>query len=60
MNVPNKLESLFLASLPNLAYCLQARPGAYPRIEHMKNSCLGYAWKNYTWLEMFPRGKYTN
>ncbi len=32
----NKLERLCLASLSSLAECLRVRPGAYPRIEHLK------------------------
>ncbi len=29
-----------MASLPSLFYCLQVRPGAYPRVEYMKSSSL--------------------
>jgi hypothetical protein len=33
---------LSLASLPSLVYCWWARPGAYPRVEHLKGSSIGY------------------
>ncbi len=35
----NKREHLFLASLSNLVQCLWVRPGAYPRVEHLKGAC---------------------
>jgi hypothetical protein len=35
-NVGNKLECLSVASLYALVQCLSARPGAYPRVEHLK------------------------
>jgi hypothetical protein len=38
MNFRNKLECLSLAGLSKLAYCLQVRPGAYPRLEHLKGT----------------------
>jgi hypothetical protein len=34
---------LSLASLSNLVYCLWARPGAYPIVEHPKGSSIGKA-----------------
>jgi hypothetical protein len=34
----NKLERLSQASLSRLAYYLWARPGAYPRVDHLKGS----------------------
>ena len=43
MNFHNKLECLSLASLSSLVYCLWARSGAYPRVEHLKNSSIGLA-----------------
>jgi hypothetical protein len=39
-NVCNKLECLSLAGLYSLVYCLSARPGAYPSVEHLLE-CLG-------------------
>ncbi len=39
----NKLERLSLASLSSLVYGLWARPRAYPRVEHLKDSSIGYA-----------------
>ncbi len=30
-------KCLSLASLPSLALCLWVRPGAYPRVEHLKS-----------------------
>jgi hypothetical protein len=33
-------SSLSLASLSSLVYCLWARPGAYPRVEHLKGSSI--------------------
>jgi hypothetical protein len=43
MNFRNKLECLSLRSLSSLVYCLQAMPGAYPRLEHLEGSPLGQA-----------------
>ncbi len=40
---PNKLECCLLSSLSSQAYCLRARPGAYPRVEHLKGVSLGWA-----------------
>jgi hypothetical protein len=37
----NKLECLSLASLSSLVYFMWARPGAYPRVEHLKDASLG-------------------
>ncbi len=37
------LECLSLATLSSLAYSLQSRPGAYPRVEHLKVSSIGWA-----------------
>jgi hypothetical protein len=39
----NKLERLSLAGLSSLFYCLRVRPGAYPRVEHLKDVSLGQA-----------------
>jgi hypothetical protein len=39
----NKLECLSLASRSSLVYCLLARLGAYPRVEHLKGSSIGQA-----------------
>jgi hypothetical protein len=59
MNFRNKLESFLLASISNPIYCLRARPGAYPRMEHLKGVSLGQApailantilsWKGLPW-----------
>ncbi len=38
-----KLDRLFLVSLSSLVYCLWARPGAYPRVDHLKGVSLGQA-----------------
>jgi hypothetical protein len=38
-----KLEFLSLASLSSLVYFLWARPGAYPKAEHLKGSSIGQA-----------------
>jgi hypothetical protein len=43
MNASNRLERLFLAGFSNLLLCLRARPGAYPRVEHLKGAFLAYA-----------------
>jgi hypothetical protein len=43
MHFHNKLECLLLASLSGLVYCLWARPGAYPRVEHLKGVSLWQA-----------------
>jgi hypothetical protein len=40
-NFRNKLECLLLASLSSLVNCLWARPGAYLRVEHLKDVSLG-------------------
>jgi hypothetical protein len=37
----NKIGCLHLASLCKLVYCLWERPGAYPRVEHLKGVSLG-------------------
>jgi hypothetical protein len=34
----NKLECLSLPSLSSLVYCLLAKPGVYPIVEHLKGS----------------------
>jgi hypothetical protein len=41
-NFCNKLECLLLASLSNLVHCLLERPGAYPRVEHIKVTSFGW------------------
>ncbi len=38
-----KLVRLSLPSLSSLVYCLWARPGAYPWVEHLKGSSIGHA-----------------
>ncbi len=43
MDVNNKLYCFSLASCSSLVYCLWARPGAYPRVEHLKGSSIGKA-----------------
>jgi hypothetical protein len=43
MDFHNKLECLSLARLSSLVYSLWARPGAYPRVEHLKGSSIGQA-----------------
>jgi hypothetical protein len=40
-NFHNKLECFILVSLSSLVYCLGARPGAYPRVEYLKDVSLG-------------------
>jgi hypothetical protein len=40
MNVHNELECA-LKNLSNLVQCLGVRPGAYPRVEHLKGVSLG-------------------
>jgi hypothetical protein len=42
MKGANKLECLFLAGFPS-PVCLWARPGAYPRVEHLKDALLRLA-----------------
>jgi hypothetical protein len=42
-NFYSKLEQLPLAILSSLVYCLQVRPGAYPRVENQKGASLGQA-----------------
>ncbi len=38
------LKCLSLAILSSLlVYCLRARPGVYPRVEHLKGSSIGWA-----------------
>ncbi len=54
-------QRLSLARLSSLAYCLWAKPGAYPRVEHLKGSSIGEAPalpKNKTILETHCRGKF--
>jgi hypothetical protein len=34
---------LSLASISSLVYCLWARQGAYPRVEYLKGSPIGYS-----------------
>jgi hypothetical protein len=55
----NRLERLSLASLSSLVLCLGVRPGAYPRVEHLKCASLGsgLTHKNYTILERLARDK---
>ncbi len=40
MDFHNKLECLSLATISSLVYCLWVRPGAHPRVEHLKCSSL--------------------
>jgi hypothetical protein len=42
-NGPNMLECLFLARLYGLVLCLWVRPGAYHRLEHLKDASLRLA-----------------
>jgi hypothetical protein len=44
----NKLECLSLASVSRLAYCLWARPGAYPRVDHLSRLLPYLQTLNYT------------
>ncbi len=39
----NKLECLSLAIRSSLVLCLWVRPGAYPRVQHLKGASLGSA-----------------
>jgi hypothetical protein len=43
MNVNYKLDCVSLAILSTLVYCLRVRPGAYPRVEHLKFASLRLA-----------------
>jgi hypothetical protein len=45
---PNKLEFFSLAILSSLVYCLQVRPGAYPRAEHLTTRVGSNLTKKYT------------
>jgi hypothetical protein len=40
-NFRNKLERLLKESLSSQVYCLWAKPGAYPTMEHLKIGSLG-------------------
>jgi hypothetical protein len=65
MDFCNKLECLSLASLSGLAYYLWVRPGAYPRVEHLKGASLawvgsGPTGKHYTLLERLARDKHSS
>ncbi len=41
MNVHNEIEFLSLAGLSILIKCVWVRPGAYPRVEHLKGDSIG-------------------
>jgi hypothetical protein len=43
MKGANKLECLYLAGFPSQVQHLWARPGAYPRVEHLKDVLLRLA-----------------
>ncbi len=46
----NKLECLSLVSHSTLVKCLQVRPGAYPRVEHLRGAALLTVLNNFcTW-----------
>jgi hypothetical protein len=59
MTFCNKLERLSMASFSILVYCLWARPGAYPIVQHQKGTSIGYVpalqtdirldWKGWPW-----------
>jgi hypothetical protein len=52
-----------MASLSNLVYCLWARAGAYPRVEHLKGFHLGRllnTLKRYTILERLAMDKHSS
>ncbi len=61
-NVCNKLERLSQAGLSNLIKCFRARPGAYPRVEHLKGSslvqALAFFHKHQTRQERLARDKH--
>jgi hypothetical protein len=60
MNFRNKLEFLSLASPSSLVFCLRARPGAYPRVDHLKGSSIVgscFTNKHYTRVERLARRK---
>jgi hypothetical protein len=40
-NFHNKLECFLLVSLSSLVYSFWAKPGAYPRVEYLKDVSLG-------------------
>ncbi len=52
-----------MASLSSLAYCLWARPGAYPIVEHLRGSSIGQVpalQTDQTRLEMFATDKHSS
>jgi hypothetical protein len=48
-------KEVFLPGLSSLVYYLRVRPGACPRVEHLKGASLKKHW---TRLEIFARDKY--
>jgi hypothetical protein len=57
-----------MASLSSQVYCLWARPGAYPIVEHLKGSSIGYfsdlqtdirlGWKGLPWTNTIAYYEY--
>jgi hypothetical protein len=56
MNELNKVECLFLAGFSSLPIYLWVRPGAYPRVEHLKGASLGLPANHYKHLSIIERG----
>ncbi len=44
----NKLECFFPAGLSSIVLCFWVRPGAYPRVGHMKGASIGQAMALHT------------
>jgi hypothetical protein len=63
MDFCNKVQCLSLESFFSLVQCLWVRPGAYPRVEHLKGASLRYvppACKHWTRLEKLARDKHSS
>ncbi len=60
MNVRDKFDCLSLAGLSGLVYCFWVRPGAYPRVEHLRRAAPRPYWQTFDRAGMPCRGKHSS